>query len=195
MSPGPDATAPSPVPDTATQYMVAMRDGVRLATDVYLPAAGSPVPAVLVRLPYDKNSRYVFMAQVARRLTARGYALVVQDVRGKYRSEGEPLGPVSEVRDGYDTIDWVSRQVWCTGRVGTFGDSYYGFTQWAALSAQHPALRAMVPRVTSTDISQFNTSGTAPSWMCHGCGSSVISPAAGPAVTSTRRSPTGIRCR
>ncbi len=155
MSPGPDATAPSPVPDTATQYMVAMRDGVRLATDVYLPAAGSPVPAVLVRLPYDKNSRYVFMAQVARRLTARGYALVVQDVRGKYRSEGEPLGPVSEVRDGYDTIDWVSRQVWCTGRVGTFGDSYYGFTQWAALSAQHPALRAMVPRVTSTDISQF----------------------------------------
>ncbi len=155
MSPGPDGTAPSPVPATATQYMVAMRDGVRLATDVYRPAAGCPAPAVLVRLPYDKNSRYVFMEQVARRLTARGYALVVQDVRGKYRSEGEPLGPLSEVRDGYDTIDWISRQVWCTGRVGMFGDSYYGFTQWAALSAQHPALRAIVPRVTSTDISQF----------------------------------------
>lgn len=90
MSPGPDGTAPSPVPASATQYLVAMRDGVRLATDVYLPPAGSPVPAVLVRLPYDKNSRYVFMAQVARRLTARGYALVVQDVRGKYRSEGAP---------------------------------------------------------------------------------------------------------
>lgn len=167
---GPDSTAPSPVPETATQYMVAMRDGVRLATDVYLPLAGSPGPAVLVRLPYDKNSRYVFMAQVADRLTARGYALVVQDVRGKYRSEGEPVGPLSEVRDGYDAIDWISGQVWCNGRVGMFGDSYYGFTQWAALSAQHPALRAIVPRVTSTDVSQFSHArhGTVSDvpWLC-----------------------------
>ena len=68
---GPNSTVPSPVPETATQHMVAMRDGVRLATDVYLPPAGGPVvpgsavPAVLVRLPYDKNSRYVFMEQVA----------------------------------------------------------------------------------------------------------------------------------
>jgi hypothetical protein len=144
---------PADVPEEATQYMVAMRDGVRLATDVYLPVdASSPTPAVLVRLPYDKNSRYVFMAQVAERLTAKGYALVVQDVRGKYRSEGLPLGPTSESRDGFDTIDWVSKQPWCDGRVGMFGDSYYGFTQWAALSSQHPALRALVPRMTTTTI-------------------------------------------
>ncbi|MFF5085013.1 CocE/NonD family hydrolase [Actinoplanes sp. NPDC000266] len=132
-----------------------MRDGIRLATDVYLPEADRS-PAVLVRLPYDKNSRYVFMETVAKRLTARGYTLVVQDVRGKYRSEGEPLGPLNEVRDGYDTIDWVSKQPWCDGRVGMFGDSYYGFTQWAAVSANHPALRAIVPRVTSMRIPLFD---------------------------------------
>lgn len=153
--PGPESRQPDPVPDCATQYMVRMRDGVRLATDVYLPTV-TPAPTVLVRLPYDKNSRYVFMEHIARRLTARGYALVVQDVRGKYRSEGNPIGPLSEVRDGFDTIDWVSKQVWCTGDVGTFGDSYYGFTQWAALTAEHPAHKAMVPRVTSMNLPQFS---------------------------------------
>lgn len=153
--PGPESRQPDPVPDTATQCMVRMRDGVRLATDVYLPEE-TPVPAVLVRLPYDKNSRYVFMEDVARRLMDRGYALVVQDVRGKYRSEGDPIGPLSEVRDGYDTIDWVSKQEWCTGDVGTFGDSYYGFTQWAALTSEHPAHKAMVPRVTSMNLPQFS---------------------------------------
>ncbi|MFG2965880.1 CocE/NonD family hydrolase [Streptomyces sp. NPDC048288] len=155
MSPG-APTDPSPVPDHAAQYFVRMRDGAHLATDVYLPPnEAEPVQAVLVRLPYDKNSRYVFMEAVARRLTARGYALVVQDVRGKYRSDGEPIGPLTEVNDGYDTIDWIAAQCWCDGRVGMFGDSYYGFTQWAALSSGHPALRAIVPRMTSTDIPRF----------------------------------------
>lgn len=153
--PGPESRQPDPVPDSATQFMVRMRDGVHLATDVYLPD-DVPVPAVLVRLPYDKNSRYVFMEEVARRFLPRGYALVVQDVRGKYRSEGEPIGPLSEVRDGYDTIDWVSKQPWCNGDVGTFGDSYFGFTQWAALTAEHPSHKAMVPRVTSMNLPQFS---------------------------------------
>ncbi|WP_323747389.1 CocE/NonD family hydrolase [Catenulispora rubra] len=142
-----------PVPDTARQHMVRMRDGVRLATDVYpVPDAEGPLPAVLVRLPYDKNSRYVFMDKVAERFTARGYVLVVQDVRGKFRSEGETLAWTGEVNDGYDTIDWVVNQEWSNGIVGMFGDSYYGFTQWSAVASEHPALRAIVPRVTSTDI-------------------------------------------
>ena len=141
-----------PVPDTATQYMVRMRDGIRLATDVYLPDNGTPAEAVLVRLPYDKNSRYVFFKWVAEIFTRRGYAMVVQDVRGKFRSEGETIGFVSEANDGYDTIDWIIAQRWSNGIVGMFGDSYYGFTQWAAVSSAHPALRAIVPRVTSTEL-------------------------------------------
>ncbi len=141
-----------PVPDTATQHMVRMRDGIRLATDVYLPEGGARVEAVLVRLPYDKNSRYVFFNWVAEIYTRRGYAMVVQDVRGKFRSEGETLGFVGEANDGYDTIDWIISQPWSNGIVGMFGDSYYGFTQWAAVSSGHRALRAIVPRVTSAEL-------------------------------------------
>ncbi|MYW67349.1 CocE/NonD family hydrolase [Streptomyces sp. SID8379] len=138
-----------------------MRDGVRLATDVYLPDHGdrhrgehgdAHVPAVLVRLPYDKNSRYVYFDEVAARFTACGYAVVVQDVRGKFRSEGPTVPFLREPDDGYDTIDWIVRQPWSDGLVGMFGDSYYGFTQWAAVASQHPALRAIVPRVTTVDF-------------------------------------------
>ncbi|MFG2948386.1 CocE/NonD family hydrolase [Streptomyces adustus] len=149
------SATPEPVPGWAETHLVSMRDGIRLATDVYRPAGTASLPAVLVRLPYDKNSRYVFMESVARRLVAHGYALVVQDVRGKFRSEGEALGLLNEAPDGYDTIDWIARQPWSDGRVGMFGDSYYGFTQWAAASTSHPALRAIVPRVTSVDMPSF----------------------------------------
>ncbi|WP_406386284.1 CocE/NonD family hydrolase [Streptomyces sp. NBC_01618] len=141
---------PAPVPSTARQSMVRMRDGVRLATDVYLPEGDEPVPAVLVRLPYDKNSDYVFMGKTAERFTARGYALVVQDVRGKFRSEGATSAWSGEVNDGYDSIEWIVNQEWSDRVVGMFGDSYYGFAQWTAVAGQHPALRAIVPRVTST---------------------------------------------
>jgi predicted acyl esterase len=159
----------APVPDTATEHMVAMRDGTRLATDVYLPSGGEPTEAVLVRLPYDKDSRYVFFDKVAARFTSAGYAVVVQDVRGKFRSEGETVGFLGEPADGFDTIDWVIRQPWSNGVVGMFGDSYYGFTQWAAVSAGHPALKAIVPRVTSADLgAEIPTSGcTDVPWMVH----------------------------
>ncbi|WP_436772565.1 CocE/NonD family hydrolase [Yinghuangia sp. YIM S09857] len=146
-----ERVAAQPVPEHARQYMVRMRDGVRLATDVY-GAGPEPAPTVLVRLPYDKNSRYVFFEQVAARFTARGYVMVVQDVRGKFRSQGRTLGWTGEVDDGCDTIEWVTHQPWSDGVVGMFGDSYYGFTQWSAVSGQHPALRAIVPRVTCTGV-------------------------------------------
>src|SRR5260370_36389532 len=81
-----ERTTEQPVPDTATQCLVRMRDGIRLATDVYLPDDPAPVAAVLVRLPYDKNSRYEFFPWVAEIFTQRGYAIVVQDERGKFRS-------------------------------------------------------------------------------------------------------------
>jgi predicted acyl esterase len=133
--------------------MVPMRDGVRLATDVFLPAEPQArIPAVLVRLPYDKGGRYTFMSEIAPSFTDRGYAFVVQDVRGKFRSEGETLAFVHEVDDGYDTLEWVVSQPWCDGNVGMWGDSYYGYTQWAAVASEHPALKAIVPRVTTADL-------------------------------------------
>jgi uncharacterized protein len=159
----------APVPDIATEYMVPMRDGVRLATDVYLPDGDGPVEAVLVRLPYDKDSRYVFFYEVAPHFTSRGYAVVVQDVRGKFRSEGATVGFVGEPADGYDTIEWITHQSWSNGVVGMFGDSYYGYTQWAAVSARHPALKAIVPRVTSADLVEDvpATGLTDVPWMVH----------------------------
>ena len=129
-----------------------MRDGVRLATDVYLPDGPGPFAAVLVRLPYDKNGRYCWMPSLATHFVARGYAFVPQDVRGRFRSEGEPLAFVNEVDDGYDTIEWIAQQPWSNGDVGMWGDSYYGFTQWAAVASRHPALKAIVPRVTFADL-------------------------------------------
>jgi predicted acyl esterase len=147
-----ETLGPAPVDPAATQHMVPMRDGVRLATDVYLPAGPGPFATVLVRLPYDKNGRYCFMPFIARHVVARGYAFVPQDVRGKFRSEGEPLAFVNEVPDAYDSIEWIAQQPWSNGDVGMWGDSYYGFTQWAAVAARHPALKAIVPRVTIADI-------------------------------------------
>lgn len=81
----------------------------------------------------------------------------MQDVRGKFGSEGETVAFANEVYDGYDTIDWIVRQEWSNGIVGMFGDSYYGYTQWAAVASRHPALRAIVPRVTSASLSSRAT--------------------------------------
>jgi hypothetical protein len=143
---------PAPLDPHAEQTMVPMSDHVRLATDVYLPNRPGRLPAILVRLPYDKCGRYTFMPQLAPCFTERGYTFVVQDVRGKFRSEGETMPFVREIGDGYDTLEWIVRQPWSDGMVGMYGDSYYGFTQWAAVASGHPSLKAIVPRVTGTEV-------------------------------------------
>ncbi|MHB1572202.1 MAG: CocE/NonD family hydrolase, partial [Solirubrobacteraceae bacterium] len=157
-----DTQLPAELDKRATQTMVSMRDGVRLATDTYLPAGHGQWPVVLVRLPYDKVGRYTFMPQLAPQFTARGYAFVVQDVRGRFRSEGETLPFFHEADDGYDTLDWIVDQPWSNGAVGMFGDSYYGFTQWAAVASGHPALRAIVPRVTTVELGVWLQGGVDP---------------------------------
>lgn len=144
--------APGPLPDDATEHMVPMRDGVRLASDVYLSGDGARGPAILIRLPYDKDGVYTGIPWVARHMVARGYHVVAQDVRGKFRSEGVPVAFMNEVDDGYDAIDWITRQPWSNGSVVMWGDSYYGFTQWAAAASGHPALKAIAPRVTGTRL-------------------------------------------
>jgi len=145
---------PAPLSDDATQHMVRMRDGVRLATDVYL-AGDQPGPTILIRLPYDKVGSYTFIPLIAAYFVRHGYHVVAQDVRGKFRSEGEALLFVNEAVDGYDAIEWITHQAFSDGIVGMWGDSYYGYTQWAAVSTQHPALRAISPRVTGTRLGEL----------------------------------------
>lgn len=145
------------------EHRVCMRDGVHLATDVYLPrgtrSRGGRFPTLLARLPYGKRGPIAFMPDLAAYLNDSGYAVVVQDVRGKFSSEGDIDPFVHEMADGSDTLTWIVTQAWSDGDVGMFGDSYYGYTQWAAAMNDHPALRAIAPRVTSTQI--------ASDWMYH----------------------------
>lgn len=124
---------------------VPMRDRVRLSTTIYLPLQNSPCPAVLVRTPYNRMGFYDPY------FTAHGMALVVQDCRGRYDSEGEFYPFVHEVNDGFDTLAWLAAQPWCNGRIGMFGDSYLAATQFAAAVSGSPHLTALNPRFMTTD--------------------------------------------
>lgn len=155
-------TAPTALDLRATPVDVPAYDGVTLATDVYLPEQQEDLDAVLIRLPYDKCGRYTFIPQIAAYLNDHGFAVVAQDVRGKFRSGGQPDPFVNEAADGAATLDWISGQPWSTGRAGMLGDSYYGFTQWAAASTGHPALKAIVPRVTGTALAEVLSASSVP---------------------------------
>lgn len=126
--------------------MVPMRDGVKLATDVYLPAKNGAalrekLPAILTRLPYNKDG-----AQgAARYYAARGYAFVAQDTRGRYQSEGVWHMLTDDGPDGYDTAEWIARQPWSNGKFGMFGISYVGGTQHAMAMEKPPALATVIP--------------------------------------------------
>jgi putative CocE/NonD family hydrolase len=142
-----------------SDVMVTMRDGVRLATDVYIPTnagAGSArrFPVILERTPYNKtapsrsertpaNPTPLGRAEVAAFYARRGYAVVYQDCRGRYKSEGEFVKYLSDGHDGYDTCAWIVKQSWCNGRVATMGLSYAAHTQGALGSAGAPGVVAM----------------------------------------------------
>ena len=127
--------------------MVPMADGVRLATDVALPSPrpSGRIPAVLVRTCYGRRDNRDLWLKYAK----RGYAVVVQDVRGRYDSEGEWLPFSNEIADGSDTLDWLAAQDWSDGAVGMLGGSYLGFVQWAAAASGNPHLKAIVSQVTA----------------------------------------------
>jgi predicted acyl esterase len=157
----PDVLRIPPMPESPLSFPARVRadDGVLLATDVYLPGApddadATPGDTVLIRLPYDKSGSYCFIPLVAEYFMRHGYRVVAQDVRGKFRSEGDALLFVNEVADGRATIDWIIAQEWSNGRVAMWGDSYYGYTQWAAAASGHPALKAISPRVTGTMLGE-----------------------------------------
>src|SRR5258706_6650174 len=120
---------------------VPMRDGTILFADVYRSAAGEPAPVLLTRTPYDKSAiaSYSIHFDPLRAVKNR-YVVVVQDVRGRWSSGGEFSAFVNEALDGYDTVEWCATQPWSTGKIGMFGGSYVGLTQWQAALAPPPHL-------------------------------------------------------
>jgi uncharacterized protein len=128
---------------------VPMRDGVILQADLYRPSSGDRHPVLLQRTPYGKrvNNNALLMLDVAR-ATVAGYAVVIQDTRGRGSSEGEFTPFFDEISDGYDTVEWCGTQPWSDGNVGMYGASYVGATQWLAAVAAPPHLRAIFPQIT-----------------------------------------------
>jgi hypothetical protein len=129
---------------------VPLRDGTKLYADIYRPSGGGRYPVLLQRIPYGKHKpRYRSYYLEPVRAINRGYAVVIQDVRGRHVSEGEFYPYRHEPQDGYDTVEWCAAQPWCDGNVGMFGISYHGATQWLAAVERPPALKAIIPGVTS----------------------------------------------
>jgi putative CocE/NonD family hydrolase len=139
---------------------IPMRDGVVLRADVLLPSGDGPFPVLVYRTPYgEKNAQGEYSTfQHARE---RGYAVVVQDVRGRYGSGGVFVPYQNEGRDGYDTIEWAAKQPWSNGKVGTFGLSYPGAVQWLAAVEGPPHLAAMVPAMVFSSHRNFFYAGGA----------------------------------
>jgi uncharacterized protein len=143
------ATAQFTVPEIkVVTVMVPMRDGIRLATDVYLPPE-TPAPAVVMRTPYGRDSDSVAGAFMS--LARRGFAVVSQDCRGTGSSEPDFWDYyVREPEDSYDLIEWITHQDWFDGFIGSTGGSYVGQTQWQM--AMHPAMSATVPEVSGLGV-------------------------------------------
>jgi putative CocE/NonD family hydrolase len=129
---------------------VPMRDGVKLYADVYLPARAGKWPVIVTRTPYGVQRDGVHEEMIP--FAQNGFAVVMQDVRGRYESEGQWDPFRAEGRDGHDTIEWAARQPWSNGKVASQGGSYLGHVQWGAISQAPPSLVAAVPRVASTSI-------------------------------------------
>ncbi len=146
-----------PIPPPAARYqvevtknvMVSMRDGVRLAADLYRPeGAGNKLPVILIRTPYNKDS-IDYVTGPAKFFAGQGYVVVTQDVRGKYHSEGEFAVQMADAQDGYDTIGWAATQPWSTGKIGTYGCSYMGEVQFLASKLRHPNHITMIAQSAS----------------------------------------------
>jgi putative CocE/NonD family hydrolase len=148
-SPTQDRTSPYDGTPVVVEHnvMVPMRDGVRLATDVYRPAAPGKYPVILARDPYDNGSDDASVAE-GHAWARRGYVFLHQDVRGRYDSEGTFYPYAAEATDGYDAQQWAATQPWSNGKVGMLGGSYLASAQWLSAHLRAPALTAIAPRMT-----------------------------------------------
>ena len=142
------ATAPAKYEVTVERNVAAkMRDGVTLRADIYRPRADGKFPVLLERTPYNKD----FGREFAMRGAERGYVMVIQDTRGRYASEGEFYTFKNESNDGYDTVEWAAALPYADGKVGMFGGSYVGATQFLAAIAHPPHLAGIAPNITASN--------------------------------------------
>ena len=137
--------------DILVQHGVAMktRDGVTLYADVYRPKSSEKFPVILMRTPYDKSVGWA--VSPAYKIVPRGYVFIVQDVRGRYTSEGEWYPFRHEQADGYDAVEWAASLPYSNGKVGMMGASYVGATQMLAAISAPPHLAGIAPSVTASN--------------------------------------------
>lgn len=139
--------------------IVPMRDRIRLVADVTRPNREEPVPVLLMRTPYGRSR--ISLTFDVESLAREGFAVVIQDCRGRFDSEGEFAYVRGEIEDGYDTVEWAAVQPWSNGRVGMFGQSYMGNTQWMAAISGAPHLHVIAPEICPADLwtGNFDTGG------------------------------------
>ncbi len=148
----PEAAKFKALSEADTMIMVKMRDGVALATDVYLPKGDGPFPTIFVKTPYNFNTIAGSSLAMANEAIERGYAFVVQNERGRYYSEGEWEILGKPRTDGYDALTWLEDQEWSNGRVATWGCSSTAEWQLALAAQNHPAHAAMIPMASGAGI-------------------------------------------
>jgi putative CocE/NonD family hydrolase len=133
---------------TQLHVLIPMRDGVHLSANIFRPGGTAAVSTILIRTPYGKGVEATANYQA---FVDHGYAVVVQDVRGRHDSEGTFAPLVQETGDGEDTVNWVARQPWSDGKVGMTGGSYLGICQWKVAVLNNPHLKAIFPWVSGDD--------------------------------------------
>lgn len=124
---------------------IALTDGVVTSADIWRPSRARPLPTILIRTPYGKETHFHMSPIDPRTAIERGYNMVIQDVRGRGGSNGTFTPFTQERQDGHDTIDWISAQSWSDGQVVMTGPSYVGATQWLAAQTHPVALKAIAP--------------------------------------------------
>lgn len=134
-----------------------LRDGTVLYADIYRPGIEGTFPVLLTRLPYGKNLPFYSHRYLdTNRLVQNGFVVIIQDVHGRFESEGDFEPFINEAKDGYDSIEWAASLPYSSGKVGMFGLSYYGFTQLAAAGERPPHLKAIFPAQSLNDPRRGN---------------------------------------
>ena len=157
------------------KVMIPMRDGVRLATDIYRPKGNAPVPIIFSRTPYNFNSyrdgeMTTRTLQTALEAVKRGYAYVVQNERGRFFSEGEWDILGTPLTDGYDAFDWMEDQPWSNGKIGTIGCSSTAEWQMAVAAMDHPAHVALIPQGYGAGVGRIGDYYEQGNWYRGGAG-------------------------
>ncbi len=148
------AIAQHPLNIIREEMRIPMRDGINLGAIVYRPDQEGKFPAIVYRTPYGIDD-YDSYAEFPLKAAKQGYAVFLVDVRGRLRSEGNFEAYRTEKKDGYDVIEWVALQIFCNGKVGTYGGSYPGIVQWQAMSEAPPHLAAAAPEMTPIGSHHF----------------------------------------